>query len=95
LFEVFGRYDPENLLLDQSRREMLEGSLDLERLRSVLHDIANKPMRLIELKRLTPMAFPLWAERLNFVISTQDAASVLEEMLIALNSEAHKILNHA
>jgi ATP-dependent Lhr-like helicase len=95
LFEVFGRYDPENLLLDQSRREMLESSLDLERLRSVLHDIANKPMRLIELKRLTPMAFPLWAERLNFVISTQDAASVLEEMLIALNSEAHKILNHA
>jgi ATP-dependent Lhr-like helicase len=95
LFEVFGRYDPENLLLDQSRREMLEGSLEIDRLHRVLHEISEKPMRLIELKRLTPMAFPLWAERLNFVISTQDAASILEEMLTTLNAEADETLNHS
>jgi ATP-dependent Lhr-like helicase len=95
LFEVFGRYDPENLLLDQSRREMLEGSLEIDRLHRVLHEISEKPLRLIELKRLSPMAFPLWAERLNFVISTQDAASILEEMLTTLNTEADETLNHS
>jgi ATP-dependent helicase Lhr and Lhr-like helicase len=95
LFEVFARYDPENLLLTQSRREVLESTLELERLRTALDDIAKKPLRLIELERLTPMAFPLWAERLNFVISTQDAASVLEEMLATLNSEANAILQQA
>jgi ATP-dependent Lhr-like helicase len=94
LFEVFGRYDPDNLLLEQSRREMLEGSLELERLRSALDNIANKPLRLIELDRLTPMAFPLWAERLNFVISSQDAASLIEEMLTTLQTDAREVLNH-
>ena len=92
LFEVFGRYDPENLLLEQAKREVLEGSLELGRLREALEDISTKPLRVIELDRLSPLAFPLWAERLNFVISSEDATSMIEEMLKKLEADAEQVL---
>ena len=92
LFEVFGRYDPENLLLEQARREVLEGCLELGRLREALTSISTRPLRLIELDRLSPMAFPLWAERLTFVISSEDASSIIEEMLADLEGKAAEVL---
>ncbi|MGB6223434.1 ligase-associated DNA damage response DEXH box helicase [Haloferula sp.] len=92
LYEVFNRYDPENLLLDQSKREILEGQLEFSRMQEVLTSISNKPFRLIELDRLSPMAFPLWAERLSSVISTKDAMTLMEEMLKELEQQAEKTL---
>ena len=42
--------------------------------------------------RLSPLAFPLWAERLNFVISSEDASSMIEEMLKDLEAKAAQTL---
>jgi len=88
LYEVLERYDPANLLIAQSRREILEKQLELSRLRGVLEVIAAQPMRLIETGRLTPMAFPLWADRLGATLSAGDAATRLEAMLAELESTA-------
>jgi len=85
LYEVLGRYDPENLLLAQSRQEILEKQLELNRLRRVLEELADHPLRLIGTERLTPMAFPLWAERLNGILPACDATTRLEIMLMELN----------
>ncbi|MEM1083060.1 MAG: ligase-associated DNA damage response DEXH box helicase [Verrucomicrobiota bacterium] len=92
LYEVFTRYDPDNLLLDQSKREILEGQLEFSRMRETLEAITEKPIRLIELDRLSPMAFPLWAERLRSVISTKDALTLMEEMLAELEHKADESL---
>ena len=81
LFEVFTRYDPDNLLLEQSRREILEHQLELGRLQTTLSSIQERPFRLIETRRLTPMAFPLWADRLSAFLPAADAATRLERML--------------
>ena len=81
LFEVFTRYDPDNLLLEQSRREILEHQLELGRLQTTLSSIQERPFRLIETRRLTPMAFPLWADRLSAFLPAGDAATRLERML--------------
>lgn len=81
LFEVFTRYDPNNLLLEQSRREILEHQLELGRLQKTLASIQERPFRLIETRRLTPMAFPLWADRLGAFLPAGDAATRLEKML--------------
>ncbi len=86
LFEVFSRYDPDNLLLEQSRREILEGKLELTRLRFTLESISKKPFELVETDRLTPMAFPLWADRLGAHLPAGDAASRLEKMLTRLQA---------
>jgi ATP-dependent Lhr-like helicase len=84
LFEVFSRYDPDNLLLEQARREILEHQLELERLKKTLASIQDRPFRLIETRRLTPMAFPLWADRLSAFLPAGDAATRLEKMLAKL-----------
>jgi len=89
LFEVFTRYDPNNLLLDQARREILERQLDFTRLQSTLLALRERPLRLIETAHLTPMAFPLWADRLQAFLATgTDTTSRLEAMLLDLESAA-------
>jgi len=88
LFEVLERYDPGNLLLLQSQREILEKQLEFGRLRDALADLARRPIRLVETERLTPMAFPLWADRLSALLPAGDAASRLEQMLADLNRAA-------
>ena len=82
------RYDPGNLLLLQSQREILEKQLEFGRLRDALADLARRPIRLVETERLTPMAFPLWADRLSALLPAGDAASRLEQMLADLNRAA-------
>ena len=64
-FDVFQDYDPENMLLGQARREVLEAQLEFSRLHDALRRICNQDLRLVETARLTPLAFPLWAERLR------------------------------
>ena len=88
LFEVLTRYDPENLLLEQSRREILQGQLELTRLHTTLTAIASRPLLLIHTPHLTPMAFPLWADRLSSHLPATDATSQLEKMLIRLTLAA-------
>lgn len=88
LFEVLERYDPDNLLLHQSRREILERQLELTRLNAAILALQDRPIHFIETPRLTPMAFPLWADRLSALLPAGDAASRLEAMLQQLNQAA-------
>ncbi|MBB5353580.1 ATP-dependent Lhr-like helicase [Haloferula luteola] len=88
LFEVFTRYDPDNLLLDQARREILERQLEWTRLKATLDHLAQRPLHLIETERLTPMAFPLWADQLSAHLPAGDAHTRLEAMLARLEQEA-------
>ncbi len=90
LYEVLERYDPGNLLVEQSRREILEKQLELTRLRHVLGELEARPFQLVETRRLTPMAFPLWAERLSVTLPAGDAAARLESMLAELNATAEE-----
>ena len=90
LFEVFTRYDPDNLLLEQSRREILEGQLELARLEEALVSIGGKSFEMVETDQLTPMAFPLWADRLSAYLPAGDAATQLEKMLMRLQAAAKK-----
>lgn len=64
-FDVFQDFDPRNLLLDQARREVLEQQLEWSRLRSVMRRIAAAEVNLQRTDRLTPLAFPLYADRLR------------------------------
>ncbi|MCC5785565.1 MAG: ligase-associated DNA damage response DEXH box helicase [Phycisphaerales bacterium] len=75
-FEVFEQFDPENRLLDQARREVLEGQLEIERLHAALDAIASCEMVFVEPPSLTPMSFPLYAERLR---STQASSEAWED----------------
>ncbi|MBB6431655.1 ligase-associated DNA damage response DEXH box helicase [Algisphaera agarilytica] len=64
-FDVFTDFDPDNLLLDQARREVLEQQLEVTRLTAALKELEQMRLEPRQTERLTPMAFPLWAERLR------------------------------
>lgn len=64
-FDVFSEFDPGNLLLEQARHEVLSEQLEVSRLRTCLERAAGMSMVVVDTERLTPLAFPLWAESLR------------------------------
>ncbi len=85
LYEVFSRYDPDNLLMRQARREVLEGQLDFTRIKRILEALQNVQMILATTSKLTPLAFPLWAEQITTgKVSSQSTAQQLAQMLDSL-----------
>lgn len=86
IFDVLMRHDPENRLLDQARREVLESQLDFERIRMALARAADQRIQLTAPDRLTPLGFPLWADRLRAQLSTEDWQARVERMLDRLTT---------
>lgn len=65
MFDVLERHDAENLLLEQSRREVLEAQLDHRELADALRRLAGQSWTIKSPQRFTPLSFPLWADRLQ------------------------------
>lgn len=87
LFDVFSKHEPNSLLLEQARREVMEEQLELPRLQQALERLAASRWLLERTPRPGPLAFPLLVERLNNRMSNE---SVLERVqrLIAEASRA-------
>lgn len=90
LFDVFQQYDPANLLLDQARREVLQQQLDMVRLESTLVAIAHQDIVQVATKRLTPLAFPIWADRMRTQVSTETWSDRVGRMVLELEEVAEK-----
>jgi ATP-dependent Lhr-like helicase len=90
LFDVFQKHEPDHLLLEQARREVIEEQLELPRLQAALERLAASRWLLERTLRPGPLAFPLLVERLNNRMSNE---SVLERVqrLIAEASRAEAL----
>ncbi len=88
LYDVFARYDPDNLLLVQARREILERQFEYGRLHEALSAMQRRRVVRVETKRLTPMAFPLWAGMLSSRLTTETFTDRLAKMLRDLETAA-------
>ena len=64
LFDVFSRYDPDNLLLVQARREVLAQHFEQDRLVATLARLRTTAIERVEVSGPTPLGFPLVLERL-------------------------------
>ena len=71
LFDVFQQYEPDHPLLAQAYREVQDQQLQLDRLRAVMHSIAERECLHVHIPRLTPFAFPLYVERIRSRLSTE------------------------
>ena len=90
MFDMLSEHDPDNLLLGQARQEVLEAEMELSRLRRTLEAIAERRIVLEHTERLTPLAFPLWADRLRGQLSTEDFQARVERMLARLERPARR-----
>ncbi|MEE4190649.1 MAG: ligase-associated DNA damage response DEXH box helicase [Halieaceae bacterium] len=89
IYDVLAKYDPDNLLVDQAMREVMRYQLEFGRLQDSLARIQSVRWVLTEPKRLTPLAFPLWAERIRAQTVSSEKWSVrLQRMLETLNKAA-------
>ena len=89
-YDVFTRYDPENLLLNQARREVLNRQLEVDRLGKTLVEITGMKMVLTKIPRLTPLAFPLWASFTQANVSSEKWADRVRRMALQLEEAATK-----
>ncbi len=83
-FDVFAAHDPGNLLLAQAQREVLDSQLEIRRLHAALERIAVGAFDLVDTQRLTPLAFPLWAEFSHAEVSSEPWAQRVARMALAL-----------
>jgi ATP-dependent Lhr-like helicase len=72
LYDVLQRFDPGHLLLAQAEREVFSAQLEISRLAATLEECAQRDIALHQLKGLTPLSFPLWAESMRGQLSTED-----------------------
>ncbi|MEM6527652.1 MAG: ligase-associated DNA damage response DEXH box helicase, partial [Chloroflexota bacterium] len=86
IYDVLENYDPENLLLEQARREVLERQLDQSRLTEALKRIAHGEVILTAPPRPTPFAFPLLVDRLRQTVSSE----TLEDRILKMVTRYEK-----
>lgn len=73
-FDVFRDYDPENLLLKQSRREVLELQLEHQRLSNAMFRLSKANLVIKHPPKPTPLAFPILVDRLRMKLSSKKLA---------------------
>ena len=86
LWDVFSKHEPQNLLLKQSRDEVLNTQLELPRLKKALQRIRTSDIIHSKIERPSPLAFPLLVERLRSRLSNE---SILERVM-RMQNEALK-----
>jgi ATP-dependent Lhr-like helicase len=89
IFDVLRQYDPGNLLLDQARREVFEMQLDETRLAAALSELETRSLHLASVASLTPLSFPIWAERLRSqILSSETFHERIQRMIERLERRA-------
>lgn len=88
LYDVFARYDPDNLLLFQAHREVLERQLEQSRLGRALERIAAGTVSLVDVERPTPLAFPLLVDRAREQVSSEKLADRIRRLAAPLEKAA-------
>ncbi|HYE02154.1 MAG TPA: DEAD/DEAH box helicase [Phycisphaerales bacterium] len=90
-FDVFTQFDPENMLLDQARREVLQEQLEVRRMVRALERIAGWKIVIFDPPQISPLAFPVFADRLRENhVSTEKWADRVAKMVLRLEAEADR-----
>jgi ATP-dependent Lhr-like helicase len=87
-FDVLQRYDPDNLLLSQATREVLERQLESTRLGRTLQRLAVARIVVTNPKRPTPLAFPLVVDRNRDKVSSESLSDRIRRMQLSLEKAA-------
>jgi ATP-dependent Lhr-like helicase len=79
-YEVFTKYDPDNLLIAQANREVLEKQLENSRLANAMQRAFTGNIILKEVPKPTPLAFPLMVDLWREQLSSESLADRVRKM---------------
>jgi ATP-dependent helicase Lhr and Lhr-like helicase len=88
IYDVLSEHDADNMLLAQARREVLERQFEFRRLAAAVERIGGQEIRVVETPRLTPLAFPIWAEFIQSRLTTKDWLARITDMARELEQAA-------
>ena len=94
-FEVFRQYDPENLLLKQCDREVLEHQLNASRMHAALERIDASRVVLMRPRKMTPLSFGLWVDRLRERVSSEKLADRIARMRRQLEAASETLTDES
>ncbi|HBH22621.1 MAG TPA: ligase-associated DNA damage response DEXH box helicase [Cytophagales bacterium] len=80
IYDVLSQYEPDNLLIQQAREEVITLQLDYQRLIGAMRKINQQKIILRKPERFTPFAFPIMADRLRERLTTEKLADRLARM---------------
>ena len=80
IYDVFNKYEPENLLLQQAEREVIETQLEEPRLTAALKRMKAMELVWMDVKRPSPFGFPLLVERLSSRLTNESLRDRIERM---------------
>lgn len=89
-FEVFRKYDPDNLLLKQTYFEVLNNQLEIKRIKNILKRINNSKVVIKEIKYPTPFSFPIMYNRMRSNLSSEKLSIRVNKILSKLEKLADK-----
>ena len=87
-YDVFRKYEPENLLVKQATREVLDRQLEQTRLSLALERLSYSRLRITTPPRPTPLAFPILVDRLRDQVTSEALPDRIEKMSLRLEREA-------
>ncbi|HEX6635415.1 MAG TPA: ligase-associated DNA damage response DEXH box helicase [Usitatibacter sp.] len=88
IYEVFARWDPDNPLLGQAEREVLERQLEFSRLAEALRRMAATPVVLRRTHKPTPFAFPIMVGRFREKLTSEKLADRVRRMQLEFDRAA-------
>jgi ATP-dependent Lhr-like helicase len=89
-YDVFARFDPSNLLLHQSQREVLERQLEQSRMAEALERLSQSDRVVTHPPSPTPLSFPILVDRLRQTLSTESLPDRIQRLADLLEREAEK-----
>jgi ATP-dependent Lhr-like helicase len=88
IHDVLRQHEPDHVLLRQAETEALDIDLDRGRIRETLASLRNRRIVMTTPARLSPFAFPLWAERIRGHLSNEDWLARVRRMAEQLEASA-------
>src|SRR5678816_4121295 len=90
-YEVFRKYDADNMLLTQAQSEVLSQELDIRRLAEVLQRMRSQTIEFVDLAVPSPFALPLMVDRFRETLTTEKLKDRLDRMLKEMEKEAVRV----
>ncbi|MCZ2497043.1 ligase-associated DNA damage response DEXH box helicase [Xylophilus sp. Kf1] len=87
-FEVFQKYDSDNMLLRQADEEVLSQELDIGQLLGSLRKMQTQQLVVKHLERPSPFAFPLMIEMFREKLTNENLADRIARMVLQLEDAA-------
>ena len=94
-YDVFCQYDPDNMLLQQSRREVLDMQLEIGRISTALDRIQDSTVVVTSPPKTTPLAFPLLVDKLRERLSSESLADRVARLQQQLEKAADRSTERA